>query len=59
MDEEKNFLESINATLNIDRDYVNQKFDYEWLDDGTCSKALDQLGNPKKPDDADTLVKAV
>ena len=32
MDEEKNFLESINATLNIDRDYINQKFDYEWLD---------------------------
>lgn len=32
MDEEKNFLESINATLNIDRDYINQKFDYEWLE---------------------------
>ena len=33
-------------------------FDYEWLDDGTCQKALDQLGNPKKPEEADNLVKA-
>lgn len=32
-------------------------FDYEWLDDGTCQKALDQLGNPKKADEADKLVK--
>ena len=47
---------------NIIKGQVKMKtklFDYEWLDDGTCSKALDQLGNPKKPDDADTLVKAV
>ena len=36
----------------------NKLFDYEWLDDGTCQKAVDQLGNPKKPEDADTLVKA-
>lgn len=34
-------------------------FDYEWYDDGTCKKALDQLGNPKKADDADILVKAI
>ena len=34
-------------------------FDYEWLDDGTCQKALDQLGNPKKPEESDNLVKAV
>lgn len=34
-------------------------FDYEWYDDGTCLKALDQFGNPKKADDADKLVKAV
>lgn len=34
-------------------------FEYEWYDDGTCKKALDQFGNPKKADDADKLVKAV
>lgn len=34
-------------------------FDYEWLDDGTCQKALDKLGNPKKADEADKLVKAI
>lgn len=33
-------------------------FDYEWNDDGVCIKALDQMGNPKKPDEADKLVKA-
>jgi len=33
-------------------------FEYEWLDDGTCQKALDQRGNPKKPDESDNLVKA-
>lgn len=33
-------------------------FDYEWLDDGTCKKATDQYGNPKKPTDSDTLVKS-
>ena len=25
----------------------------------TCKKAIDQYGNPKKPDDADKLVKAI
>ena len=34
-------------------------FDYEWYDDGTCKKALDQMGNPKKADEADILVKAI
>ena len=33
--------------------------DYEWYEDGTCKKAIDQFGNPKKTDDADTLVKAM
>lgn len=34
-------------------------FEYEWYDDGTCKKALDQFGNPKKADEADKLVKSV
>ena len=34
-------------------------FDYEWNDEGICIKALDALGNPKKADDADKLVKAI
>lgn len=34
-------------------------FEYEWYDDGTCKKALDQMGNPKKADDSDMLVKAL
>lgn len=34
-------------------------FDYEWDEDGICTKALDQRGNPKKPDESDNLVKAV
>ena len=37
----------------------NKLFDYEWLDDGTCKKAVDQLGNPKKPENTDSLVKAI
>ena len=32
--------------------------DYEWNDEGICTKALDRLGNPKKADEADKLVKA-
>lgn len=35
----------------------NKLFDYEWSDNGKCVKALDSLGNPKKTDDADDLVK--
>ena len=34
-------------------------FEYEWLDNGTCSKATDQYGNPKQPDKGDKLVKAI
>lgn len=34
-------------------------FDYEWQDDGMCIKAIDRMGNPKKVDYADALVKAV
>jgi len=37
----------------------NELFDYEWEETGKCLKAVDSLGNPKRPDDADTLVKAV
>lgn len=36
----------------------NKLFDYEWDETGKCTKAVDQLGNPKRPDDADKLVKA-
>ena len=39
--------------------WKDKLFEYEWLDDGTCKKAIDHLGNPKKPDDADTLVKGI
>ena len=34
-------------------------FDYEWDDTGLCTKAVDQLGNPKKSVESDNLVKAV
>ena len=47
---------------NIIKGQVKMKdklFEYEWYDDDTCSKALDQFGNPKKPDEADKLVKSV
>ena len=33
-------------------------FKYEWDDTGMCTKALDRMGNPKKTEDSDTLVKA-
>ena len=33
-------------------------FEYEWDEKGFCHKALDQRGNPKKPDEGDMLVKA-
>jgi hypothetical protein len=33
-------------------------FEYEWLDDGTCQKARDMIGNPKQPNEQDNLVKA-
>lgn len=34
-------------------------FKYEWDDTGVCTKALDKMGNPKKPNDADQLVKMI
>ena len=37
----------------------NDLVDYEWLDDGTCQKAIDQYGNPKIPVESDNLVKAI
>lgn len=37
----------------------NELFDYEWLDDGICIKALDRFGNPKKTSQNDNLVKAI
>lgn len=37
----------------------NDLYDYEWLDDGTCVKALDRFGNPKKTSQNDNLVKAI
>lgn len=39
--------------------WKDKLFEYEWLDDGTCKKALDTMGNPKKPDESDNLVKAI
>lgn len=33
-------------------------FEFEWLDNGTCVKATDKLGNPKQPDNSDNLIKA-
>ena len=33
-------------------------FDYEWDDSGMCIKALDRMGNPKKTEESDNLVKA-
>ncbi len=34
-------------------------YEFEWMDDGTCQKAVDQYGNPKKPNTSDSLVKSV
>ena len=39
--------------------WKDKLLDYEWLDDGTCKKAIDIMGNPKKPDESDNLVKAI
>lgn len=33
--------------------------EYEWTDIGICMKAIDNFGNPKKPDESDNLVKAI
>lgn len=32
-------------------------FDYEWDDTGMCTKALDKMGNPKKAEESDNLIK--
>lgn len=50
MDDEKSFLDNINTTLNIDRKYVNRKFDYEWLDiiEETIPYIDNILRNPKR-----------
>jgi hypothetical protein len=34
-------------------------FDYEWLDNGICIKAVDRFGNPKRTSQDDILVKAI
>ena len=33
--------------------------EYQWTDLGICIKAIDNFGNPKKPDESDNLVKAI
>lgn len=51
----------ISQVPNVIKGQVKMKenmYDYEWSDNGTCIKAVDGLGNPKKPSDEDTLVKA-
>ena len=52
----------ISQVPNIIKGQVNDNgkmCDYEWEDDGTCKRATDDKGNPKKPDDGDKLVKAI
>lgn len=39
--------------------WKDQLLDYEWMEDGTCTKAIDTMGNPKKPDESDNLVRAI
>ena len=45
---------------NIVKGQVKQPNDklvnYEWTETGECTKATDMYGNPKKPEDSDTLV---
>lgn len=33
-------------------------YEFQWIDNGICIKATDKIGNPKKPDNSDNLVKA-
>lgn len=33
--------------------------EYEWIEDGTCIKAIDRNGNPKKTSENDKLVKGI
>lgn len=39
--------------------FQTKLLDYEWQDNGICIKATDQYGNPKKPSEADNLVKEI
>lgn len=39
--------------------FQTKLLNYEWEDNGTCIKATDQYGNPKKPVDGDNLVKDI
>ena len=39
--------------------FNDKLLEYEWLDNGICKKALDSLGNPKRPHESDNLVKAI
>ena len=48
----------INPDINKARE-CEKLFDYEWQDSGICVKALDNIGNPKKCDESDNLVKAI
>ena len=53
----------ISEVPNIIHGKVKMKDDklqeYEWNDIGICLKAIDNFGNPKKPDTSDNLVKSV
>lgn len=37
--------------------YKEDLFEFEWDENGFCTKATDQRGNPKKPEESDNLVK--
>jgi len=37
----------------------NKVVEYIWNDKGVCVKATDQFGNPKRPEENDTLVRAI
>ena len=57
-----NIKVDLNEVPNIIHGQVKMKDklqEYEWLDDGTCQKAIDNIGNPKKPAESDNLVKAI
>lgn len=33
--------------------------EYEWTETGICTKAIDNFGNPKRPESGDKLVKSI
>lgn len=45
----------IKGKVKIDGDLI----EYEWIEDGTCVKAIDRNGNPKKTSENDKLVKGI